>query len=80
MRLDTAKLAVAAVCAAMAVPGIAAADAMPFWGDGSPATNRAPAVAETVVVSPFSSFVFDWRIFVLRRFNSTSPATVFIVR
>ena len=38
------------------------------------------AVAQTVVVRPFSSFVFDWRVFVLRRFNSTSPATVFIVR
>ena len=80
MRFYTAKLAVAAVCAAMAAPGIAAADDMPFWGDGSPVTNRVPAVAETVVVRPFSSFVFDLRIFALRKFNSNSPATVFFVR
>jgi hypothetical protein len=64
----------------MAAPGIAAADAMPFWGDGSPATNRAPAIVETVVVRPFSSFVFDWRVFVLHKFNSKNPATVLFVR
>ena len=80
MALKRIPMAVAAAGVAMALAKVAAADDIPFWGDGSPVTNRAPAVAQTVVVRPFSSFVFDWRVFVLRRFNSTSPATVFIVR
>ena len=80
MALKRTLMAVAVAGVAMVLAKVAAADDMPFWGDGSPVTNRAPAVAETVVLRPFSSFVFDWRIFALRRFNSTSPATVLFVR
>ncbi len=80
MALKTTLMAVAAAGVAMALAKIAAADDMPFWGDGSPATNRAPAVVETACVSSFSSFVLDCRIATLRRFNSTSPATVLFIR
>ena len=68
-------LAIAAMCCAMA--GAVLAEDMPFWGEGSPSTNRVATVEKRREMS-FSSFVCAARTHVFDRFKSTKPSLVII--
>lgn len=59
---------VAAVCLG------AAAEALPFWGDGSPVTGRVAAVQKVLFVDgPFESRTVDAVSLSLDRFTSRAP-------
>ena len=61
--------------------GLAAmADDMPFWGEGSPATNRVALICESRVVQSFSSFTCSWQRFAMDQFRSVKPGLVFSFR
>ena len=60
--------------------GLAAmADDMPFWGEGSPSTNRNTVVSQaTAVVQSFSSFVFSWHSFHMPKFDSRKNGFIIV--
>ena len=79
MESTVKRLAASAMCAAMFGVGAAFAEDMPFWGEGSPSTNRVAAVDRHHGMPSFSSFVCDARTHVFARFKSTKPSLVIIV-
>lgn len=60
--------------------GLAAmADDLPFWGEGSPSTNRNTVVSQaSAVVQSFSSFVFSWHNFHMPKFDSRKNGFVIV--
>ena len=69
----------AAIGAAIALAGAAFADDMPFWGEGSPSTNRVAAVATSTQIAHFCSRPYYSAQLVLNRFNSTKPSLIIMV-
>ena len=57
----------------------AMADDMPFWGDGSPNTNRVASASQTRTIGSFSSRDFCFDSIALENFDSTKPRFIFIV-
>ena len=69
----------ASICAALAFAGAAPADDMPFWGDGSPSTNRMAAVATSTQIAQFCSRPYYGSRFTLDKFKSTKPTLLIVV-
>lgn len=66
--------------AIMATAGVGLADALPFWGEGSPSTNRVKAVAHVVSLATFSSLEWFDSVFALHEFNSSRLGLSLFVR
>lgn len=57
----------------------AMADDLPFWGEGSPSTNRNTVVSQaTAVVQSFSTFVFSWHSFHMPKFDSRKNGFIIV--
>ena len=69
----------AAISAALALAVAAFADDMPFWGEGSPSTNRVAAVATSAQIAHFCSRPYYGSRFILDKFKSTKPTLVIVV-
>ena len=69
----------AAIGAAIALAGAAFADDMPFWGEGSPSTNRVAAVATSTQIAQFCSRPYYSARFTLDKFKSTKPNLIIMV-
>ena len=71
-----------AIVCVVCVVGVALAtfaDDMPFWGEGSPSTNRNTTVSHTTaVIQNFSSFAFSWHIFNVPKFDSRRNGFVIV--
>lgn len=63
-----------------ATSGICSADALPFWGEGSPQTNRETAVSHVVTLTSFSSLEWFESVFALQEFNSTRLGLMLFVK
>ena len=59
---------------------LAFADDMPFWGESSPATNRAAAVSQTLSLTAFSSVEFIEKVVAVPEFSSEKFGAVLIIR
>lgn len=66
--------------AIMAMAGAGLADALPFWGEGSPATNRVGAVSHVASLTNFSSMEWFSSVFTLQEFNSSRLGLVTVIR
>ena len=78
-KIGKLKRAPLAVVAAMLCFSMASADDMPFWGDGSPNTNRVASASQARAIGSFSSRDFCLDSIVLENFNSTKTRFIFIV-
>ena len=63
----------------MVTAGVGLADALQFWGEGSPSTNRAGAVSHVVSLTTFSSLEWANIAFALQEFNSSHLGLVLVV-
>ena len=66
--------------AMMATAGAGLADALPFWGEGSPSTNRVAAVSHVVSLATFSSLEWFDSVFALQEFNSSRLGLLLLVQ
>ena len=74
------KKIVAGVGLTLATLSFARAAIMPFWGEGSPSTNRAPSQVWTVPIETFSSQDFTVRIQSIPEFSSEKLGALIIIR
>ena len=60
--------------------GAGLADALPFWGEGSPSTNRVAAVSHEVSLTTFSSLEWFDSVFTLQEFNSNHLGLMLVIQ
>ena len=63
-----------------ATVGTCSADVLPFWGNGSPQTNREVAVSHVMPLASFSSLEWFEFVFALQQFNSAYLGLLLIVK
>ena len=74
------KQIVAGIGLSLVTLSLARAAIMPFWGEGSPATNRAPSQVWSVPIETFSSQDFAVRIQSIPEFSSEKLGALIIIR